>query len=125
MHEIAEQAAHIISPHMGKIAAITVAVTSGRTNLADSAQLGTDCENGRFVTLIAAADLYFFFSSSDAGTVDETAVTGDNRAFYLPAGQRQDFILRNGYTWIVHKAPVATVLRAYVSSANTYESHRV
>lgn len=118
-----EHAASICEPRIGKIAVISVTGTSGRTNLAAAAQLGVNADQsdpiqrGRFITLQAdGADVYFFFNNSDAGTADETATTGNDRTWTLKAGIPQDFILRDGYTWLVHKGASNTKLRAYVSS---------
>jgi len=122
--DIELQAAFVTAPHMDAIAAFTIATSSARTNLAAAAQLGPEAESGKFVTIIAVAGFYFFLNNADAGTVDETATSGSNRAFFAPAGLPVTFILRKGYTWLVHKAPVATVGRAYVSSKPPHESHR-
>jgi hypothetical protein len=122
--EYEQQAAIFTAPHIDKIAVISVGTSSAFTNLADAAQLGPECEQGRFVTLIADALIYYQLNNTGAGTADETAVSGSNRVFALPAGMPMSFILRKGFTWLVHKAPAATKVRAYVSSLPAQELTR-
>jgi hypothetical protein len=119
-----QQAALFTAPHTDKVAVITVGTSSGRTDLADPDQLGPEVGYGRFVTLIADALIYYRMNDSDAGTADEAATTGSDRVFALPTGTPMSFVLRKGFTWLVHKAPVATVVRAYVSSLPPQELTR-
>ena len=123
MSDVELNAANILAPHMGKVAVISIAASSARTNLAAAAQLDTAAEKGRFVTLQAdGADVYCFFNNADSGTADETATSGNNRTFCLKAGVAYHFILRESYTWLVHKGAAVTTLRAYISSRNPAES---
>lgn len=122
--EYEQQAALFTAPHTDKVAVVSVATSSARTNLAAAAQLGEECEQGKFVTLIADALIYYRMANSDVGTADETATSGSDRVFALPAGVPMSFVLRKGYTWLVHKAPVATRVRAYVSSQPPQELTR-
>lgn len=104
------------APRMGAIAVISVGVTSARDNLADAAELGDLCKRGKFVTLKADALCYVFLNNADSGTADGAATSGANRTYALHPGVAERFLLTNDYTWLVHIAPVATVIRAFVSS---------
>jgi hypothetical protein len=117
MRANAEEAANILSPHIGKIAAIAVATSSARTDLAAAAQLGAEHGNGYLTFVADGGKVWFFLNNADAGTADEAAVTGNDRTFVIPDGGRMDFKLRNGYTWLVHKGSAACVLRVYRSSS--------
>lgn len=122
--EYEQEAALFTAPHTDKVAVISVGTSSARTDLAAVAQLGPEVEYGRFVTLIADALIYYRLNNLDAGTADETATSGSDRVFALPAGVPMSFVLRKGFTWLVHKAPVATRVRAYVSSVPPQELTR-
>lgn len=122
--DIEQQAAFITAPHTGKIAVFSVGTTSARTNLADTLQLGPECEEGKFLTMISSLEFYYRMNNADAGTADETATSGDNRVFYAPAGVPIHFVLRRGYTWVVHKAPATALVRAYVSSKPPSDASR-
>lgn len=122
--EYEQQAALFTAPHTDKISVISVGTSSAISNLADAAELGEECTQGKFVTLIADALIYYRFNNANSGTADETATSGGDRVFALPAGVPMSFVLRKGYTWLVHKAPVATRVRAYVSSQPPQELTR-
>jgi hypothetical protein len=114
MSDIELQAAYVTAPKTGKIMAVAVSTSTGGADL--TAEIGPEVENGHLTTLIADRDIYYFFNTSNAGTVDETAVSGANRALYLPGGTPLQIVVDNGYKWIRFKAPTATTLRGYCSS---------
>lgn len=117
MSAIELQAAHIIAPHISRTSVVASTTSSARVNLAAAAELGPDCESGKFVTMCAdGADVYFFFNNNDAGTADGAQTSGTNRCFVLKDGLPQMFVLRSGYTWLVHIASGACVIRSYISS---------
>jgi len=109
------EAANVAAPHIGQIAVIAVTTSSGRTNLAASGQLNGE-ESKSFITLVAdGGKVWFFMNNADAGTADETAVSGNDRVMMIPDGGRMDFRLRDGFTWIVHKGSATCKLRVYRS----------
>ena len=122
--EYEQQAAIITAPHQDEIAVISVGTSSARTDLAAAAQLGPAAEYGRYITLVADALIYYRVNNADSGTADETATSGSDRVFSAPAGIPVSFILRKGFTWLVHKAPSATRVRLYISSRPAQEMTR-
>jgi hypothetical protein len=71
----------------------------------------------RVITIKAEGDVWYRFSTAASGeTVDENEVTGSNMCGILFAGERDDIVLPVGTNGIVHKSPVTTKLRFWISS---------
>lgn len=119
------QYVNILPPLAGAVACITVGVASSRTDLSALALVPgkptSTALQGRFITMMADADIYFFFNTSNSLTVDETSAAGisSSSCVLLPAKTPMRFRFgERGYVWLVHKAPVQTILRIWCSSAN-------
>ena len=107
-------------PAINGIAAMAVTTTTAGTDLSLATQLGAGIKKGKFITLVADAAVFFFFNTSDAGTVDETNTTAGNatRCFLLPANTPLRVLVPSGgYHFIRYKTATGTAtLRAYISS---------
>lgn len=106
-------------PPISGISAMAVTSTTAGTDLSATTELGASIKKGKFITLIADADVYFFFNTSNAGTVDETNTTAGNatRCFLLPAKLPMRVLVpQGGYHFIRYKTATTATLRAYISS---------
>lgn len=122
-----------------KIAVVAV-TTSSNPNDMSGTNIWADVQAGRLLLADAdGADVYYFWTSESAKTVDETATSGANQAMRIPAGalvpMRPPYITigeKNSSAgaitndgvckFLVVKAPIACKLRLAVVSETP--SHR-
>jgi hypothetical protein len=104
----------------GGIANIAVGTASAAVDLtgANYTTLKAAIDAGRFLTLCCNADIWYRWDTA-TGTVDETktaASTPANQGILLPAGAERTERPPPGTTWIIVKAPAATMLWLWISS---------
>jgi len=104
----------------GGIANIAVTGTSAAVDLtgANYTTLKAAIDGGRFLTLCCSADIWYRWDTA-TGTVSETstaASTPSNQGILLPAGAERTERPPPGTTFIIVKAPAATMLWMWISS---------
>lgn len=123
--EVTGRSAHCSAPKVSNIVVVAVTTSSAKLKINVAGELGAGFANSpRIITLKAdGGKVWFFFSSSAANTVDETATASANasRCFSIDDGERQDWEwdYDTGFTgdlYIYTKAAAACKLRIALTS---------
>lgn len=97
------------------IVVLAVTTSSVSTDMAVTAQMGTDADSYYWSFQADGGDVYIAFAEATGETVDETATTGNTRCAKINNGERVDWLLGKE-KFIVVKGSVACNLRIHRSS---------
>lgn len=89
------------------------AATPGSIDL--SALPSAGYEGGNFITVVCQETILYYRFSASAGTVDETATSGANRAFAQPAGVPFRVRIPDGARYLLCKTSILSYVRVYES----------
>lgn len=111
MAENAERASRVIAPKQG-----TIGVESVSTSASSAVDTGVDKGPGTFITFDTNVETFLIFGDSGVVAPDETATSGNQRCFRMPADTTLSVLVTPSTRHFRHKGAASGKLRWYVSS---------